>query len=78
MIWLQVAATLARELVRSCTVPARLLCYLPRRRRWRRAAREALDAASRRAPGEGLDGLTSFLDRGGGVTAAASAAPPVV
>ena len=70
MIWLQVAATLARELVRSCTVPARLLCYLPRRRRWRRSAREALDAASRRAPGEGLDGLTSFLDRGGGVTAA--------
>ena len=39
IIWLTVAVTLLRELIRACAVPLRLMCYLPYRHRWRRADR---------------------------------------
>ena len=61
MIWLHVAATLLRELVRSLVVPARLLLYLPQRRRWRSRAREALDAASRSQDAADLAQLDAFF-----------------
>ncbi len=51
MIWLSVAATLTRELVRAAVVPVRLLLYLPRRHHWRARARAALEAASARSAG---------------------------
>lgn len=63
MIWLSVAITLVKELVRAFTVPVRLLLYLPRRHHWRKQAREALDAASQRADGEGLEQLQHFFDK---------------
>ncbi|MCR9245458.1 MAG: lipid-A-disaccharide synthase [bacterium] len=46
MIWLEVLATLLREIVRALVVPIRLLCYLPRRHHWRRVAREVLDGVA--------------------------------
>ena len=61
MIWLHVAATLVRELVRSLVVPVRLLLYLPQRRRWRSRAREALDAASRSQDAAVLAQLDAFF-----------------
>ena len=61
MIWLHVAATLVRELVRSLVVPVRLLLYLPQRRRWRSRAREALDAASRSQDAADLAQLDAFF-----------------
>jgi len=60
VIWLQVAATLARELARACTVPVRLLLYLPRRHHWRRQAQAALEAARQR---EGSDELATVAAR---------------
>ena len=63
MIWLSVTATLIRELVRALIVPARLLLYLPRRRHWRRRAREALAAASQRDGATEPDQLAAFFDR---------------
>jgi len=63
VIWLAVAITLVKELVRTFTVPVRLLLYLPRRHHWRRQAREALDAASQRAGGEDLEQLEHFFDK---------------
>lgn len=59
LIWLTVAVTLLRELLRAFAVPLRLLCYLPVRHRWRQAAKEALSAAQRRSEGE--DALADFL-----------------
>lgn len=48
-IWLTVAVTLVRELVRAFSVPFRLLAYLPFRHRWRQRAAEALEAAAQQA-----------------------------
>jgi len=42
MIWLAVAVTLLREILRTLGVPLRVLLYLPRRRYWRARAREVL------------------------------------
>ena len=46
MIWLSVAVTLLRELLRALSTPLRLLFYLPSRHAWRRRAKEALAAAA--------------------------------
>ena len=46
MIWLSVATTLLRELLRACATPFRLLAYLPARHHWRREAQAALAAAA--------------------------------
>jgi lipid-A-disaccharide synthase len=59
--WLLVAITLVKELVRTLTVPVRLLLYLPRRHHWRQQARAALDAASQRPPGDDLEQLERFF-----------------
>lgn len=55
MIWLTVLSTLLRELIRAFSVPLRILCYLPFRHRWRRVAKEALEAAHNRPAGRGGD-----------------------
>ena len=61
IIWLTVAVTLLRELIRACAVPLRLLCYLPYRHRWRRAAEEALQAAHSQAEEQDDDALADFM-----------------
>lgn len=48
-IWLSVAVTLLRELLRAFASPFRLVAYLPFRHHWRRRAAEALAAAAREA-----------------------------
>ncbi|HEB53547.1 MAG TPA: lipid-A-disaccharide synthase [bacterium] len=61
MIWLSVAVTLLRELVRALLVPFRLFLYLPARHRWRARAQAALAAAAARRAGDGDDALRAFF-----------------
>lgn len=61
MIWLAVATTLLRELLRAALVPFRLLGYLPFRHHWRREARAALDAAAHAAPADADAALGAFF-----------------
>jgi lipid-A-disaccharide synthase len=61
IIWLTVAVTLLRELIRAFAVSVRLLCYLPYRHRWRRAAEEALQAAHSQANEHDDDALADFM-----------------
>jgi len=50
MVWLEVAVTLLREVLRALLVPLRLLAYLPARHHWRAVAREVLSEAAHAAP----------------------------
>ncbi len=61
MIALQVLLVLLRELLRTATVPLRLLAYLPFRHHWRKVAREVLDAASHQAPADVDSELAAFF-----------------
>lgn len=67
MVWLLVAGTLLREVLRALLVPLRLLVYLPRRETWRRRAREVLaDVAAEPTTdgtGDAANDLASLLAR---------------
>jgi lipid-A-disaccharide synthase len=60
VIWLTVALTLLRELLRALSTPFRLLAYLPFRHYWRRIAAESLAAALQQAGGD-TDTLAQFF-----------------
>lgn len=63
MIWLSVSLTLLRELLRALCTPARLLFYLPARKRWRRLAQQVLDGVAAAPPREDHDALAGFFAR---------------
>lgn len=63
MIALAVAVTLLREVLRTLFVPLRLLVYLPARHRWRRVAREVLDAAAHEPPADAARELAVFFGK---------------
>ena len=60
-IWLTVALTLLRELLRTLAVPFRVVAYLPFRHYWRRVAKEALDAAAQTDHSD--DSLAQFFQK---------------
>ncbi|MBL9079562.1 MAG: lipid-A-disaccharide synthase [Planctomycetes bacterium] len=61
MIALEVLLTLVREVLRTLLVPLRLGAYLPTRHRWRRVAREVLDAAAHEPPPAAETALQEFF-----------------
>jgi lipid-A-disaccharide synthase len=63
VIALEVLLTLLRELLRALTTPVRILLYLPSRHRWRRVARDVLDAAAHEPPLPPATALAEFFAR---------------
>ncbi|MCA8950012.1 MAG: hypothetical protein KDE27_10950 [Planctomycetes bacterium] len=61
LIWIEVFATLLREIARALLVPLRLLLYLPARHHWRRAAREVLDTVAHETPPPVDEALAQFF-----------------
>ncbi|MFN9754901.1 MAG: lipid-A-disaccharide synthase [Planctomycetota bacterium] len=60
-VGVEVGLTLLREILRTLLTPARLLLYLPARRRWRQLAREALANAAAAPPQAPTARLHAFL-----------------
>ena len=61
MIQAEVLLLLLRELLRTLLVPVRLLLYLPRRKRWRRAATAVLDDIAQARPEDPETELAKFF-----------------
>lgn len=61
MLWLEVAWTLCRELLRALLVPLRVLLYLPARHRWRALAREVLGGVAAHPETDADEFMAAFL-----------------
>ncbi len=63
MLWVIVATTLLRELLRALATPLRVLAYLPFRRHWRQVAQEVLDGVAAAPPADPAAELAAFYAR---------------